>query len=1267
MGRGPLVGAVAIGMALSASAQAQIPQSQRDALIALYNSTGGANWTNSTGWNGAPGTECSWFGIACDANGANVTDIDLNSNNLSGMLPPLGALQALQTVNFRFDKLTGDIPGFTGLSALRIFDYGDNLFTGKMPSLQGLTALQEFSVEGNQLTGNLPVLDNLANLVYVNVQGNVFSGPIPPFVGVPALQQFSAANNQLTGGIPDLSALHALVDFDVAYNQLDGTIPSLDGLSNLVKFQTTINKLHGPFPSMHGLTALQTFSVSGNRLTGSMPQSLAESPQLEEFDAYENQLEGSLPLLAGLSKLTNFEVESNRLSGGIPPLDGMPALKVFRVYDNALQGHLPTLTGHPALRIFEVYTNQLDGPIPALDGLNQLVDFGVFENHFDGKLPLLTGLSSLTRFNASSNQLSDVIPPLTGLTNLTDFEVQSNRLTGSLPSLAGLNALQYFRAYDNQLSGKLPTLAGLTALIEFDVGANHLSDTIPPLTGLTALRKFDVSGNQLTGTLPSLAGLSALYAFRVGDNKLSGVIPAVPSPNGLANYNSSLCPNALAPSTDTAWDAATGDTPWYDTCAVNQSNNGAPTTQDSTQIVLSQDGKIRVFQSLQTNLTADSGNAGGQDVYSTTADGDPVLESIDSSGHKLVGVASLPAVSPDGNVIAFLFQPGAKSYAKDFVAGQMWAGGRGQPKHQVDIGMGGIPADGTSASTPSIGTLNGTNQLAFCSAATNLVPNDANGGRDIFLADPLNANTPIERISVDGNGAELPGDSCEPRLSGDGSKLVFSLSAAPLFGVTSRQIVYKDLSASSAGKRVFTGQFLPITTNTSGQGAGADSSEPTLSSDGSVIAFTSAADLDGLGAPVGGREVYFALKLANGRLIKRARGGDGTVPDGASQHPQISADGSAVVMQTAAHNLLLPKSLGKAGAAIAPPQCGAVAITTNFLSVHALGGPLCSSDGKTTNQSPSISGDGMTTGFDSNAPQANGNTNRNAYAQGVGTYNGLINATKLPNLSGDYSGQWFDPSQNGQGIVVDVYAPDADNNRIVSLTWFVFVDGHPTWVQGAGIARAGSGEDADEVIVQMDQVAVYQGQGFPRGASASVALWGSITLTFSDANTGSMSWRSTYPGYSSGQMSLVHFLGVGLPAQDAANAQVRSCFSGNWFNPAQSGHGFELEVLPGTPTSFLAADWFAFAPDGTPVWLQGAGAISGNSAQLELQLIDGSGAQFPPDYSPSHTTAHDWGSATFTFTDATHATVNWNSTIAGYGSGTQPLQPLGGLDRRGCQ
>src|SRR5450432_1478914 len=110
---------------LATIAQAQIPQAERDALIALYNSTDGSHWIDSTGWNGAAGSECTWFGITCDSTSSTVTRIALYSNNLTGTLSPLGVLGNLQD-----------------------FDVDDNKLGGPLPSLSGLKALQGFSDQG---------------------------------------------------------------------------------------------------------------------------------------------------------------------------------------------------------------------------------------------------------------------------------------------------------------------------------------------------------------------------------------------------------------------------------------------------------------------------------------------------------------------------------------------------------------------------------------------------------------------------------------------------------------------------------------------------------------------------------------------------------------------------------------------------------------------------------------------------------------------------------------------------------------------------------------------------------------------------------------------------------------------------------------------------------------------------------------------------------------------------------------------------------------
>ena len=70
-------------ISLAAASHAQVPQIERDALVALYNSTVGPFWTDNTGWLGGAGTECSWFGVTCTS--GSITEINLYSNSLSRM------------------------------------------------------------------------------------------------------------------------------------------------------------------------------------------------------------------------------------------------------------------------------------------------------------------------------------------------------------------------------------------------------------------------------------------------------------------------------------------------------------------------------------------------------------------------------------------------------------------------------------------------------------------------------------------------------------------------------------------------------------------------------------------------------------------------------------------------------------------------------------------------------------------------------------------------------------------------------------------------------------------------------------------------------------------------------------------------------------------------------------------------------------------------------------------------------------------------------
>ena len=84
-------------------------ETDRAALVALYDATGGANWNNDEGWRtDRPLRE--WFGVTTAADGR-VTELELITNNLTGEIPrELGDLTNLDRLLLNNNNLTGEIP-----------------------------------------------------------------------------------------------------------------------------------------------------------------------------------------------------------------------------------------------------------------------------------------------------------------------------------------------------------------------------------------------------------------------------------------------------------------------------------------------------------------------------------------------------------------------------------------------------------------------------------------------------------------------------------------------------------------------------------------------------------------------------------------------------------------------------------------------------------------------------------------------------------------------------------------------------------------------------------------------------------------------------------------------------------------------------------------------------------------------------------------------------------------------------------------------------
>ena len=68
-----------------------LPQSQKDSLLTLYESTGGPFWSRNDNWNvtADPCGNPPWIGVTCDPLGQNVKELYFYGNNLTGTLPDL--------------------------------------------------------------------------------------------------------------------------------------------------------------------------------------------------------------------------------------------------------------------------------------------------------------------------------------------------------------------------------------------------------------------------------------------------------------------------------------------------------------------------------------------------------------------------------------------------------------------------------------------------------------------------------------------------------------------------------------------------------------------------------------------------------------------------------------------------------------------------------------------------------------------------------------------------------------------------------------------------------------------------------------------------------------------------------------------------------------------------------------------------------------------------------------------------------------------------
>lgn len=187
--------------------------------------------------------------------------------------------------------------------------------------------------------------------------------------------------------------------------------------------------------------------------------------------------------------------------------------------------------------------------------------------------------------------------------------------------------------------------------------------------------------------------------------------------------------------------------------------------------------------------------------------------------------------------------------------------------------------------------------VAFASDADNLVSLDTNEDTDIFLHDTTTGIT--SRVSMNWQGKQAAGDSDCPAITGDGRYVAFRSRASNMLqdGSTVGPPAWEVFLHDRQG---------PLTIQVSrplqGGPGTADSGCPVISADGTRIAFASQAD-DLLAGDTNGFSDIFVYDIGDATLSRASIAEDGSQADGDSMEPSISGDGSIVAFSSTARNL----------------------------------------------------------------------------------------------------------------------------------------------------------------------------------------------------------------------------------------------------------------------------------------------------------------------------------------------------------------------------
>jgi hypothetical protein len=444
--------------------------------------------------------------------------------------------------------------------------------------------------------------------------------------------------------------------------------------------------------------------------------------------------------------------------------------------------------------------------------------------------------------------------------------------------------------------------------------------------GLLTIQAALTSRTATGGSLPTIERISVASNGDQGNNR--SLLPATNADGSIVAFKSSAS-NLVPDDRNEKVDIFVRDRGQSLTERVSMAAVlGTETNDNSFPPALDHLGDVVAFASLATNIVppVPGDFNGGADVFvydrpaQTTSVLTLVLEA--GSGRGGGGAPDLPpSVSADGDLVAFT------SAADDLVPNDanetndvFVRSPNGDPTELISVATAGSQP-GHSGNGPSAGPAISGNGcvVAFYSDASNLVTGDTNGFRDVFARDRCTQASERVSVSSDGAQANRPSQAAgfSVAISADGRFVAFASDASNLDtgdDNNTTDIFVRDRAAGTTTR---------ISKNQAGESANGPSQFPGISDDGRFVVFQSAAS-NLVDDDTNGKTDIFVVDTTNGSIDRVSLTSTGEQSNGDTNAPAISADGSTVVFQSEATNLVPDDSNG---------------FTDCFAAVNPLAGP----------------------------------------------------------------------------------------------------------------------------------------------------------------------------------------------------------------------------------------------------------------------------------------------------------------------------------------